>query len=128
MTGESLLGEGAAVPDGGSGLVAWLFVSDAVLPERWRDRAVRMSLVPLLPAELSSLLPETDPGGERGLSEADARLAQLVARGRPRREIARTLGISVRTLDRRLMVLRQLLGADSLAGLTAELGRRGFGR
>ena len=103
---------------------AWLFVRPDAVPAQWRDRAVSMSLVPLLPSEASALLqgraiaPDVDPVVEA--------VAGLVARGLTVRAIARQLDISSRSVDRYLARLRERFDVGSTAELTAELARRGF--
>jgi DNA-binding NarL/FixJ family response regulator len=105
----------------------WLFVPHAAVPAKWRDRAVPMALVPLLPDEVAGLLDEgrVDPHPQ---SPERVRLMHLVARGLPNRAIARDLAVSPRTLDRRLQELREELGVTTTSRLATVLSRQGFGR
>jgi len=102
----------------------WLILKGNV-PERWRDRAVPLYLVPLLPQEAeqvvagSTLLPDVH------LEEEP--LLRLVARGRKTASIARELGIPLRTIERRLAKLRERFNVASTADLTILLSRLGFG-
>ncbi|MGH2806258.1 MAG: hypothetical protein ACRDKT_03185, partial [Actinomycetota bacterium] len=41
----------------------WLFIADKAVPDRWRDRAVAMSLVPLLPGEMATFVGDQAPDG-----------------------------------------------------------------
>lgn len=103
---------------------AWLLLAPDAVPARWAERAVACSLLSLLPREAGMLLsgsaavPELDP--------TDLRVAQLTTSGATTAEMARTLGVSDRTVQRRLSRLRRRLGADSKASLALELARRGF--
>ncbi len=102
----------------------WLFLDRHAVPERWRERAVEVLLVPRLPAEAEQVLE-----GNRGSPEIapeDERLASLVARGIPVPEIATELGLTPRSVERRLARLRDQLGVGSTAELVAFLSQRGF--
>lgn len=104
---------------------AWMIVEPADVPHRWEERAVPVLVVPLLPEEATTILrrgqtPDVDP--------AEERLARLVAQGRTVDAIARALGITSRSVHRRLVGLRQRLRVGSTAELAAELARRGFGQ
>lgn len=103
----------------------WLFVGATALPERWRSRAIEMFLVPLLPDELAAVLSGTS-ASTPPVVPAEERLCQLVAAGLSRTAIARSLSVSSRTLDRRLLALRRRFGAESFADLRAALARQGF--
>ena len=102
----------------------WVILPDEAVPARWRGRAIAMSLVPLLPEEARQVL----AGGQTipSVSEKEEAVARLAARGLTVDAIARQLDVSVRTVNRRLAKLRQLLGVSSTAQLAAELARRGF--
>ena len=102
----------------------WLFLRPSAVPERWRSRAIPMSLVPLLPDEAAALTADgataatQQTGGEEFL--------KLVARGLSARVIARQLGISTRSVHRRTARLRDSVGVGSTPELASELSRRGF--
>ena len=103
---------------------AWFFVDPSAVPERWRDRAIAVALVPLLPNEVDQIL-----GGDRAvpqISSEDEQLAALVARGMSVPEIAAELGFVPRTVERRLARLREELGVASTGELATYLSRRGF--
>ena len=103
----------------------WLFLRGDTVPEKWRDRAVAVSLVPLTPGELEELVsPESSNGfvPEPG----DVELYKLIARGLPAPEIARELGIATRSVHRRLARLRDRLEVQTTAQLAAAFARRGF--
>jgi DNA-binding CsgD family transcriptional regulator len=110
-------------PPDAKGAVAWLFMPPADVPERWQRRAVPLMMVPLLPAEAESVLSE-------GAVEPDLRgeedLLRLVAQGLTRETIARRLGVSVRTVQRRLAAIQNRTGAGSLPELAVQLAQRGF--
>ncbi|HWC14609.1 MAG TPA: LuxR C-terminal-related transcriptional regulator [Actinomycetota bacterium] len=92
------------------------------VPEEWRDRALRLALVPLLPDEAERFQPEAHHDRAQG----DERLLQMVAKGLAPTAIARQLDIPERTIERRLAQLRDRFGARSSAELTAFLAKRGF--
>jgi len=100
----------------------WLFVDPSRVPDRWRDRAVPVCLVPLLPEEAASVLDGSLPE----LSEDVEELARLVAGGMSVTEMARRLHLSHRSVQRRLARLRLRLGVETTAQLAALLARRGF--
>ncbi|HEX2057795.1 MAG TPA: hypothetical protein VHI71_05435 [Actinomycetota bacterium] len=102
----------------------WILVAPSELPDRWRDRAVPMFLVPLLPGEARDVLAGEPAGSE--LHGEDLSLARLVARGVPVDDCARQLHLTSRTVYRRLARLRRLVGVDTTGELVAELARRGF--
>lgn len=102
----------------------WLFLPPDAVPRRWRDRAVDVSLVPLLPDEADRLL-----AGERllpSVDHEDERLLMLVARGLSAPSIATELGTAVRTVERRLSRLRESFGVKTTGELAALLAREGF--
>lgn len=102
----------------------WLVLRGEDVPEPWRERAVRASLIPLLPGEASRLLekkrslPEVPPDEEP--------LLRAVAEGLPAAAIAQRLNVSVRTVERKLSFLRRSLGVRSTKELALLLARRGF--
>lgn len=103
---------------------AWLFVAAGAVPPEWQDRAIEVALVPLLPQEAAAIL--TDRTTAPTIEEGDMPLVRLVARGKSGTEIARHLGMSPRSVYRRLARLRGLFNVDSSAELASELARRGF--
>jgi DNA-binding NarL/FixJ family response regulator len=104
----------------------WLFLPPEAVPPRWRDRAVDVRLVPLLPDEADRLL--TDEPLLTDVDPEDERLLMLVARGLSAPSIARELGSAVRTVERRLSRLRERFGVETTAELVALLAREGFSK
>lgn len=106
-------------------MTSFLFLEAGSVPERWADRAIPGSLVPLTSAEAEQVLAEgrvePDP------FDRDSDLVRLVARGLSADVIARRLGLAPRSVYRRLARLRDMVGADSTAELATELARRGYG-
>lgn len=103
---------------------AWLFVQGERVPERWRHRAVPVTLVALLPDEVSEFL---DGGSvEPSLDPATRAVARLAARGLTVAAMARDLDMSARSVDRHLARLRERFGVGSTAELAVELAKRGF--
>ena len=94
------------------------------VPERWRSRARAAHLIPLLPYEVTAMLAAGEAGS---VEQGEDDLLRLAARGAAPSTVARSLGLSVRTVHRRLALLRDQFGVDSTAELAAELSRRGFG-
>ncbi|MCA1708080.1 MAG: helix-turn-helix transcriptional regulator [Actinobacteria bacterium] len=106
------------------GYQGWFFFHPSAVPERWRERAVEVLLVPLLPEEVEQVF-----DGVRAvpqISSEDERLAELVAQGISVPEIAAELDLAPRTVERRLARLREKLGVTTTAELGAFLSRRGF--
>lgn len=111
--------EPSGPPDAHEG---WFFVDPSRVPDRWRERAVPVCLVPLLPEEAASILEGSLPE----LSEDEEQLARLVAAGASVTEMAGHLYVSNRSVQRRLARLRRRLGVETTAQLAALLARRGF--
>ena len=108
-----------------SHLEGWLFVRGGAVPEKWRDRAIAVSFVPLMPGELEDLVAPED--SQAFVPEQDdVVLYKLIARGLPAPTIATELGIATRSVHRRLARLRDRLGVETTAQLAAEFARRGF--
>ncbi len=106
-------------------LEGWLFVRGDAVPEKWRDRAIAVSFVPLMPEELEELVVPED--SQRFAPEQeDVVLYKLIAQGLPAPAMARELGIATRSVHRRLARLRERLGVETTAQLAAEFARRGF--
>ena len=102
----------------------WVLLSPEAVPEAWRSRAIPMMLVPLAPAESTTLLSETPV--EQDVAAADLPLMNLLARGHSAAEIARALGYSPRTVNRRFTRLRERFEVSTTQELATELARRGF--
>ena len=101
----------------------WLILDDTSAPARWAGRHRSVVLVPLLPDEVSDLL-------EKGsatptLTPAEEDLTALVAEGSSTKAIASQLGLTTRTVERRLAKLRDHFGVRSTGELTALLARMG---
>jgi DNA-binding NarL/FixJ family response regulator len=101
----------------------WLFLPQNAVPERWRERGVAVVMVPLLPSEARSLLTE---GATAQELPGDAELLGLVAAGCTRAAIARKLGVSLRTVQRRLADVQRRTGTASLPELAVLLAKQGF--
>jgi DNA-binding CsgD family transcriptional regulator len=84
-----------------------------------------MALVPLLPEEADELLATgqvSDPVGD----EFGAEFLRLVGAGASQADIAKHLGMSSRTVERKFALLRERVGVGTRAALVAELARRGW--
>lgn len=103
----------------------WLILRGGV-PARWRDRAVPLHLVPLLPQETAQMLAGVSVVPP--VSAEDEPLLHAVARGVKASTMARELGVGLRTVERRLARLRRRFEVPSTADLTTLLARLGFGR
>jgi len=99
-------------------------VDPSSVPRRWADRSVLVALVPLLPKEARSLFHGEPVSPE--LSVEDEAVLRRAARGTAPSEIASELGISPRSVYRRLAKLRRRFGAPTTSELVAALARRGF--
>lgn len=104
----------------------WLFVRGPELPDLWRERAVPVFLVPLLPDESNQILTGGRIDGGVAPPAANENFLSLVARGSTIRQMADELGVSTRTVQQRLQELRSRLGVASKAELAALLARKGF--
>lgn len=103
---------------------AWIVLDPAAVPDAFKDRARNVALVALLPSEASTLV---GSGALASIIDPDeAKLLKLVAAGHSGSYIARRLGISDRSVFRRLARWRDRFGVDSTAELAAELSKRGF--
>lgn len=101
----------------------WLVLTGGV-PERWRERAVSLHLIPLLPRETDRIVEGTT--ALPGVTLDDEPLLRVVAKGRKTSAMARELGMPQRTVERRLERLRRLLDVPSTADLVVLLARLGF--
>jgi DNA-binding NarL/FixJ family response regulator len=125
-------GDGSQAPDSAEppegirskGRRVWVLISEEDVPPRWKDRAVALSLIPLLPEEADGILRT----GSTNLlaSNEDEAVARLAARGASANDIARELHMTPRSVYRRLARLRDRLGARSSAELAARLNEHGF--
>lgn len=104
---------------------AWLLIPPAAVPARWRNRAVDMSLIGLLPEETVQIL--AGDLAEPAIEGRDVELAHLLARGLTIEAIAREMAMSVRGVQRRLTRLRERIGVASTGELRGVLARGGFG-
>ena len=102
------------------GVLAWLLLPADETPEEWKARARPVNLVPLLPEEIARLVEDRDR------SEGDDELLRLVARGSTTEQMARSLDLSRRTVERHLARLRERYGQPTTAALSSFLARRGF--
>lgn len=102
----------------------WLFLAKDAVPERWRQRAVGVFLVPLLPHEARAVLEDEEPAPV--VSPQDEELLRLAARGLTVDAIASHLHLSARSVQRRLSRLREQFGVTSKHDLAAILSKRGF--
>jgi DNA-binding NarL/FixJ family response regulator len=72
-------------------------------------------------------MPATDPGHKRSAPAAeDAHLLALMAAGLKDEVVARRLGLSLRTVRRRIANLMDELGADTRFQAGLEAARRGW--
>ena len=93
------------------------------LPEAWQLRGRTLVLVALSPSELAELFGHGVPSAG---ARFDGDLMTMVAQGHTQSAIARRLGCSLRTVQRRLARIRQELGVPTTQELPAELVRRGL--
>ena len=107
-------------------MTGYVLVAPDALPEHWQGRAHQMFLVSLLPSEVEMAFSGTAIRAQ--LTDDEEELARLVATGRTAREIAATLHVAVRTVERRLATLRKRLGVGSTLELVAVLAEHGFAR
>ena len=83
-----------------------------------------MLLVPLTPAEAAQVLSQTP--AEQAVAASDLPLVRLVAKGHSATQIARSLGVSPRTVHRHVARLCDDFGVATIQELATELARRGF--
>ncbi len=103
--------------------LGWLILEEATVPERWKDRSRSVVLVPLLPEETAEVL-------DRGFTApqftaAEERLMGHLSEGCSLKVIASRLGVTSRTVERRLARVRERFGLDTTAELKALLARMG---
>ncbi len=99
----------------------WVGVDPEQVPNAWRDRAVTVAMLPLLPEEAERVLDALAPAAPE---EPD--FLALLAEGASPNAIGRALNLSVRSVHRRASRLKERIGVSSSAELAAELARRGF--
>jgi DNA-binding NarL/FixJ family response regulator len=104
--------------------VCWLLVEPASVPPALRARARTMAVVPLLAVEAQCVLDVASPWAQ--LSAEDGALAAALVRGQASKVIAHELGVTRRTVERRIGRLRERLGVDSNEALCARLSQLGF--
>lgn len=104
--------------------VAWVFLHPDAVPPAWRDRGRPLVFVPLIADEVQALLGQ-EPVTPM-LRADEHRMASLVAEGRTTVAIARELGVSRSTVQRRLTGLRNRFGVRSQVELALALARQGF--
>lgn len=104
--------------------LGWLILLPEQVPPRWKARARAVALIPLLPEEADGVLTEgrTDPV----LDEEDEQILRLAATGLSVSRIAHELGVTPRTVSRRLARLRERFRIRSNAELAVLLAKRGF--
>lgn len=107
---------GPAFPNG------WLFRDEESVPEQWRERAMHVVLVPLLPDEIDTML----AAGSTDTTSEDERFMRLVAAGRSRRTIASEMHVSLSSVDRKIARLAERFGCRSDLELVAVLARSGL--
>lgn len=117
----SRTGRPAASPEGSP---AWLLLPPEAVPEPWLSRSREVRLVPLLPEEAVGML--RGGGAPSELTGDELPLARLLARGLSAAAISKELGLSVRTVERRLAHLRDRFGVRSTAELATLFSERGF--
>jgi hypothetical protein len=103
---------------------AWLLMHPSRIPASAHARVIPMVMVRLPAGDAAALLEEPEQPDAPPV-DANTKLLILVARGIPKSRMATELGISPRTLDRRLRVLRERHGARTLPELTSILARSG---
>lgn len=108
----------------GMGRGGWLFLAEADIPDRWRERAVPVMFVPLLPEETGEILVGVPARPE--LTEQDEALLRLMAHDASIQDAADQLGLHIRTVERRLASLRKRFNLTSTAELLRFAARRGF--
>ena len=101
---------------------AWLLLPQSEAPEQWRERAVLAVLIPLTQEELQAV---TGPRAAVAPASDDDALVRLLISGATHTEMAAELGVSVRTVQRRIARLRRKMNARTTRQLQRQL--RGSG-
>ncbi len=113
-----------AMSTGASGYILKTSAAEELLPA---IRTVLKGQVYMTPALASSTFePATAPRQAQGLSGRQREVLQLIAEGHSSKEIARILGISVKTANFHRYEVKKRLGVRSIAELAAYATRRGL--
>jgi DNA-binding NarL/FixJ family response regulator len=115
---------GTAGAEGRDSPEVWVFIRSESVPDRWRHRAVSVTLLPLLPDEAAQFFGQGNASPQ--LDPTDEAVARLAARGETVTTMARHLNVSTRSIDRHLARLRERFGVASTTELAVELAKRGF--
>lgn len=102
----------------------WVLIDRDAVPAELDDRVTSLALLSLLPQEVERLLECTVLSVE--FSDEERALARALIIGSPLPVVARELGISPRSVHRRIARLRERMGAPSTESLVATLVRMGF--
>lgn len=89
------------------------------MPAQWAEHATEVLMVRVPADQLDPVLSRVQPA-------ANSLLYSLAAQGLSRAEIARRLGVSTRTVDRRLAEIRDSLGVQTLAEVAGRLAAAGW--
>jgi DNA-binding CsgD family transcriptional regulator len=103
--------------------IVWLLLAPDACPDAWLRRAVPVMRVPLRPDEAAAVLDERPRPPSLA---SDEELARLLSRGLSTLQISLALGISPRTVFRRVARLRRDFGASSTKELVSLLARYGL--
>ena len=103
--------------------IVWVLLSPDACPDAWLRRAVPVMRVPLGKHEASGILDERPRPPSLA---SDEELARLLSRGMSTLQISVALGISPRTVFRRVARLRRDFGASSTKELVSLLARYGL--
>jgi len=108
-----------------STLGAWLLLDPSVVPPRWQSRIQLVALVPLLAEEAERFVGTGHVTA--ALEGSDEALAHGLVNGKTTKEMARTLGVSTRSVQRRVAEMTRRFGVRNRAQLVRALTRGGFG-
>jgi DNA-binding NarL/FixJ family response regulator len=103
---------------------AWIVLAGPDAPPQWQDRAVPAVLIPLLPSEFAQF--KAGRRVEPRLSSTDERIASLLAAGASQSRIAQVVGLSLRTVQRRVGFLKRSFGVQTAQQLAHRLAAIGF--
>lgn len=102
----------------------WVVLEREGVPDEWLHRVSSLAVLRLVPHEIARLLDCASSG--EALSAQDRELADALLAGRSVPAIARSLGISPRSVQRRIARLRDRLSVTSTEQLVAALVRMGL--
>ncbi|MBW3663125.1 MAG: LuxR C-terminal-related transcriptional regulator [Actinobacteria bacterium] len=102
----------------------WVLLARDTVPHRWRGRSTPVSLVAITPDEAAAF--SDDRVVHPSLSPEDELVLSLLLAGETITAIARQLRISPRSVQRRLVRLRNAFNAASNADLVVAAARAGF--